>query len=305
MASGTNARGTGLVRAEQLGRSNHVSSEQRLRRMSGTPARGVGRRRVALAAAAALAGATLLAPSSAYATSDTWDGQTSGAWATPTNWLTDPAVVPGTGDTATFNNAGNGNTLIDLGGGVTINSIVFDAGAASYTIGSASGQSLSLDSGGSIIMNAGVTADQTIGVAGTTLNLSSAAAASATLTNNSANLLTIGANIVANNASGNGVLNVDGSGNTLITGTVTEPGAAPTRCSSAAPARSRSPTAAPGAARAPCRRRSPGRSRFKRESCASTAARTRLRARRSSAASSHTAAQDRTPGSRSTPAPSP
>src|SRR5688500_18320982 len=50
------------------------------------------------------------------ATSDSWDGSTDALWSTTTNWLTDPAVVPGTGDTATFNGAGNGNTTIDLGG---------------------------------------------------------------------------------------------------------------------------------------------------------------------------------------------
>ena len=47
-----------------------------------------------------------------HATADdaVWNGTTDAAWATPTNWSSDPNPVPGTGNTATFNNAGNGIT---------------------------------------------------------------------------------------------------------------------------------------------------------------------------------------------------
>ena len=69
------------------------------------------------------------------ATSGTWNGTTDGIWATGTNWSTNAA--PGTGATATFNNAGNSNTVINLGAGVTISSLVFDtSNIAAYTIGS-------------------------------------------------------------------------------------------------------------------------------------------------------------------------
>src|SRR4051794_37443272 len=87
------------------------------------------------ATTATLIVATFAAPS-AFATSDAWDGSTDGTWATTTNWLTDPAVVPGTGDTATFN-AASAFTTINLGTGVTLGSLSFDtASAAAYTIGS-------------------------------------------------------------------------------------------------------------------------------------------------------------------------
>ena len=53
----------------------------------------------------------------ALAVDATWNGTTDAFWATLGNWAGPPASVPGTGNTATFNNAGNGNTTIDLGGG--------------------------------------------------------------------------------------------------------------------------------------------------------------------------------------------
>ena len=66
---------------------------------------------------------SFLAPK-ASAASATWNGTTDAMWSTLTNWSANP--VPGTGDTATFNGAGNGNTTIDLGGGVTIGTVLFD-----------------------------------------------------------------------------------------------------------------------------------------------------------------------------------
>ena len=94
-----------------------------------------------------------------------WNGTTDAAWATPTNWSSDPNPVPGTGNTATFNNAGNGITAIDLGAGVTISSIVFDTvNAAAYTIGSggAGVQALTLNDSGSITANNGINANQIV-----------------------------------------------------------------------------------------------------------------------------------------------
>ncbi|MEX1116948.1 MAG: autotransporter-associated beta strand repeat-containing protein [Akkermansiaceae bacterium] len=97
--------------------------------------------------------------------SATWNGTTDATWATSTNWSANPALVPGTGNTATFNNAGNLNTVIDLGAGVTIASIVFDTvDVAAYTIGSGGigVQSLTLEDSGSISLSSGVNAIQTI-----------------------------------------------------------------------------------------------------------------------------------------------
>ena len=68
--------------------------------------------------------AALLAVHSARGASATWSGANNAAWNTVANWSAAP--VPGTGDTATFNGVGNGFTNLDLGGGVTIGSIIFD-----------------------------------------------------------------------------------------------------------------------------------------------------------------------------------
>lgn len=109
-------------------------------------------------------GSSLLASltiSFAHAADGTWNGTTDGVWATDTNWSATP--VPGTGDTATFDNAGNANTTIDLGGAVSISSIIFDtAAAASYTIGAGAvgTDTLTLESGGSITNTATSTQNQ-------------------------------------------------------------------------------------------------------------------------------------------------
>ena len=77
--------------------------------------------------------AALLAVPSAQAANRTWNGTNDSFWANGANWS---GGAPGTGDTATFNNAGNGNTTIGLGGGVTVGTVVFDtANAAAYTVG--------------------------------------------------------------------------------------------------------------------------------------------------------------------------
>jgi hypothetical protein len=180
---------------------------------------------LALCLGLAIAGFSPFGSQSAHATSDTWTGAANTTWSTSGNWSTSPVAVPGTGDTATFNGAGNGNVIINLGGGVTINTILFDtASAAAYTIGSGAvgSQTLTLDNAGAITMNATVANNQLFNA---NINLSSAASATATITNNSSSLLTIAGGIAANVASGNGVLNVNGTGNTTITGTVTKPGA--------------------------------------------------------------------------------
>ncbi|MFT4176735.1 MAG: autotransporter-associated beta strand repeat-containing protein, partial [Luteolibacter sp.] len=79
--------------------------------------------------------ASALFSSIALGASGTWTGTADAAWITEANWSAAP--VPEIGNTATFNSAGNGNTTIDLGTGVTVGNIIFDtADAAAYTIGS-------------------------------------------------------------------------------------------------------------------------------------------------------------------------
>ncbi|MCX6874195.1 MAG: hypothetical protein NTW21_10365 [Verrucomicrobia bacterium] len=101
--------------------------------------------------------ATLLAAEPAHAASATWTGATNALWATNTNWSGPPALVPGSGDTATFNAAlGSGGATINLGPGVTIQQLTFDsASAAAYTIGSggAGAQTLTFNAGGMTMTN--------------------------------------------------------------------------------------------------------------------------------------------------------
>lgn len=176
-------------------------------------------------AALAIAVVAGLAPLSAQAASDAWDGSTDGVWATSANWLTDPVTVPGTGDAATFNGAGNGFTTINLGGGVTINTVLFDtASAAAYTIGSGAvgSQTLSLDNAGSIALNLGVANSQLFNA---NINLSTAANATATIRNSSSSALTIAGAVNSVPAAGNSLLTVTNSSAITISGAVTETGA--------------------------------------------------------------------------------
>jgi fibronectin-binding autotransporter adhesin len=70
---------------------------------------------------------------SVLAGSATWNGTTNSTWFTSTNRTA--GGPPGTGNTATFSNAGNGNTTLDLGAGVTVNTVLFDTSSvAVYTI---------------------------------------------------------------------------------------------------------------------------------------------------------------------------
>ncbi|MEO5914795.1 MAG: autotransporter-associated beta strand repeat-containing protein [Luteolibacter sp.] len=175
-----------------------------------------------LASTTALIVATF-ATSSSFAASATWNGTTSATWATDTNWSATPA--PGAADTATFNNAGNANTTLDLGAGVAISAIVFDtAGTAAYTLGSgaAGSQTLTLANAGSAIVNAAVATNQLVNA---NVNLSTVANATNTLTNNSASLLTVAGSINAVPPAGNSLLTVSGSGNTTVTGVLNETGA--------------------------------------------------------------------------------
>ena len=160
---------------------------------------------------------------SAHAASGTWIGTSSFLWGGPSNWSS--ASVPGSGDTATFNNAGNGNTSISLLGlgPITIGSIVFDtASAASYDIGS--GDTLTLNASGTITMNASVALPQNIGAS---LKLGTASGAEAfTFTNNStvadAVLFFADTGTISSGAnSGVKTVTVTGAGITEIHGSIT------------------------------------------------------------------------------------
>lgn len=92
--------------------------------------------------AAALLACAWVVPASGQQTNCTWTGASNNLWFEPSNW--NPTGVPGVANVyVTFDNAGNGNTAIDLGGGITNLGMLFNPGAASYTLGTA-GQSLTL-----------------------------------------------------------------------------------------------------------------------------------------------------------------
>lgn len=152
-----------------------------------------------------------------FAVDATWNGSVDGQWSNGSNWSATP--VPGTGNQALFNNAGGGNTTIDLGGGVTIRQLVFNAsGAAAYTIGSGAvnSQSLTLDStgNGTIQMNSTVQNHQLVNAQVNLPGTANYLFTNASTSNN----LTVAGNIVAG-ASVAGNLLKTGGGLVILSGT--------------------------------------------------------------------------------------
>ncbi|MBC7784604.1 MAG: autotransporter-associated beta strand repeat-containing protein, partial [Burkholderiales bacterium] len=175
--------------------------------------------RKAQLALAAMTAVALVTPQFAQAASDTWSGTTNSLWSLNTNWL--GGNVPGTGDTATFANAGNGNTTIDLGGGVTTSTLLFtSASVAGYTIGSGgpNAQLLTLNDGGAINVDASVGNAQTID-AGVVLG-TTGGATTVTFANNGGQPLSFTGTITGSTGAGLKTLAVAGSSNTSISGVI-------------------------------------------------------------------------------------
>jgi autotransporter-associated beta strand protein len=174
--------------------------------------------------------ALALLSTNVYAASDSWDGSSTNAlWSESTNWLLD-GLVPGTGDTATFNAAaGAGGSVIDLEGAVTLNTLAFDtASADSYTIGVSGADTLTLDDGGSITVGADVVSDQTVD-ADVVLG-SDGSESTYTLSNDSTagNSLTLAGSITGGSggdSSGAKVLEVSGSSAINLSGVISDGGA--------------------------------------------------------------------------------
>jgi fibronectin-binding autotransporter adhesin len=160
---------------------------------------------------------TLLAGAVAsHATSDAWDGSVNGVWATSGNWLTDPVTVPGTGEIATFNGVGNGNTTIDLGGGVTISNVLFDtASVGPYIIGAGAvgSQTLTLDVNGGVTMSSTVVNSQVLNA-----NIALPTTGVYNFVNNSAASTLTLAGTNTTTSTGIKVIKVDGTGSTSING---------------------------------------------------------------------------------------
>lgn len=164
--------------------------------------------------------ASIFAAQKATASSATWAGLTDALWALDGNWSAAP--FPGLADTATFDGAGNGNVIIDLGAGVTVGNIAFDTAAvAAYTLGSGAvnSQSLTLGNAGAISMGATVAANQTIGAALTLGNDGTAqtfSLSNASLTNS----LTLAGDILGSAGSGLKAVSIGGSGATVLSGII-------------------------------------------------------------------------------------
>jgi autotransporter-associated beta strand protein len=160
------------------------------------------------------------------AASGNWLGSVDATWAGP-NWSASPP--PGTGDTATFNGAGNGFTTIDLGAGVTVNTMLFDtAGVAAYTIGAGpvNSQTLTLNNGGAVTMNPTVGANQLFNAA-VVLGTDATAQSYAFTNNSTTNSLTFAGNISggATGTAGTKTLTVGGAGAVSMSGNISNGGA--------------------------------------------------------------------------------
>ena len=171
----------------------------------------------------------LILPCAAYAGNATWTGTVGDSlWSTLGNWSLTP--VPGSGYTATFNGAGNGQTTIDLTGGVSITNILFDtSAAASYTIGAGAVGSQTLvlgTAGGAVTMNSTVVNDQTFNAA---LTLGgNATVQTYTFANDSLTNFLIFAGDIAGGTGGTAgvkTLTLTGAGTTRITGAIGNGGA--------------------------------------------------------------------------------
>jgi autotransporter-associated beta strand protein len=160
--------------------------------------------------------------SNAHATSGSWTGNGgSAAWATGNNW--NSLASPGTGDTATFNSAGNGFTNIDLGTGITIGNVIFDtSSAAAYTIGLSGSQVLTVNDFGSITLTATVASSQAIA---SEILLGTATGATYAFTNLSGSTFTISGPIQGGIGGTGGAKTLVIAGNTLVGGAIANGGA--------------------------------------------------------------------------------
>ena len=174
--------------------------------------------------ASALLAAISAGTAPALAASNSWSSTAaSGAWQTAGNWtggVNVPGATAGTTniDTATFNNAGNGQTTITTDAGRNLEFITFDTSAAAYTIGTAGGNALLLTSGGMIQIAStfsGTTVTETIN-APLTLEGNYTFADNAT---NAGDLLNFGGAITSGIA-GTQALTINGADNTTIGGAV-------------------------------------------------------------------------------------
>jgi len=133
--------------------------------------------------------------------------------------------MPTTGGTATFNNAGNGNTTLDLGIGTGVKSIIFDTSSvAAYTIGSggAGSQTLTIAHSGVFEITATAGNDQVINA--NLLLGNPAGTGFGYFRNNSTTKTLTQAGNVSGNTSGSKQVIFDGTGDVLVNGSISNGG---------------------------------------------------------------------------------
>jgi fibronectin-binding autotransporter adhesin len=153
------------------------------------------------------------------AASATWNGTVNSDWSDAGNWSASP--VPGTGNTATFDNAGNGNTTLNLGAGLIIHSLTFDtSSAAACTIGSGGvgSQTFSVNNNGNVTLNSGVINNQTVN-ANVTLGTDNTGGTTLTILNNAAATVTHAGNMSPFGANYK-LLKFDGTGASTVSGNI-------------------------------------------------------------------------------------
>ena len=168
----------------------------------------------------------MLSPSArAAAGNATWSGAADALWSTAGNWS--GSLIPGVGNTATFN-AASGNTTITVGT-ISLANITFDTiNAAAYTLGATpSAGTITFGNGTTtaVTMNSAVAANETINA---DIFLGTAIASTTTFQNDStAGTLTLGGTIGGGTgglAAAKSVI-ITGSGNTTMSGVLWNDGA--------------------------------------------------------------------------------
>jgi autotransporter-associated beta strand protein len=169
--------------------------------------------------------AILFGVNTIMADSGTWNGTADTAWTNSANWSASPYSGSDTGQTATFNNDGNGNTTLDLTGLYSISWLIFDtANVAAYTLGTvANNDTLIMENDGQFELTTSAASSQVINAA-IQLGPDTYSSSYNVVNNNTTQTLTV--NNISGASGGTKYLNFKGSGNINILGDIANSGSA-------------------------------------------------------------------------------